>query len=106
MVLAEAEGEVHLYFDEFRFILLKYWLYVLNFKRNLISVACLIKDCYSVLFDKTEVIPKDKSFLYYGCIDSNLYFIKPEMYTLPDTKLIDNSKKLKFLTLTRHIFGI
>ena len=95
LVLAEPVGDVHLYFNEFRFILLKNCFYVPNLKRNLISVACLIKDSYSVSFNKTIVIRKNNSFIYSGCMDSNLYFIKPEMYSLLDTKLIDNSKRLK-----------
>ena len=58
---ATAVGDVHLYFDEFRFILLKDCFYVPSFKRNLISVACLIKDSYLVSFNKTVVIKKKTS---------------------------------------------
>ena len=94
-MLAEAVGDVHLYFDEFRFILLKDYFYVLNFKSNLISVACLIKDSYSALFNKLVVIHKNKSFICSSWMDSDLYFIKPKMHSLLDIELIDNSKSLK-----------
>ena len=52
LVLAEAVGEVYLYFDEFRMIILRDCFYIPNFKRNLISVACLFKDSYYVSFNK------------------------------------------------------
>ena len=39
LVLAEAVGEVHIYFDEFRMLILRDCFYVPNFKRNLILVA-------------------------------------------------------------------
>ena len=88
-------GDVHLYFDEFRFILLKDCFYVPSFRRNLISIASLIKDSYSIFFNKTVVIKKNKSFICSGWMQNNLYFIKPKMYTLLDTEIIDNSKRLK-----------
>ena len=93
-VSAEAVGDIYLYFDEFRFILLKDCFYVPNFKRNLISVACLINDCYSVSFNKSVVIRKNKSFICSGWMQQNLYFIKPNTYSLLDTEL-NNSKRLK-----------
>ena len=56
LVFAEAVGKVHLYFDEFRMIILRDCFYVPNFKRNLILVACLFKDSYYVSFKKKVVI--------------------------------------------------
>ena len=47
LVLAKAVGEVNLYFDEFRMIILRDCFYVPNFKRNLILVTCLFKDSYT-----------------------------------------------------------
>ena len=94
-VVAEAVRDVYLYFDKFRFILLKDYFYVPNFRRNLISIACLIKDSYSVSFSKRVDIRKNKSFIYSRWMDGNLYLIKPKMYSLLDTELIDNSKRLK-----------
>ena len=44
MVLAEAVGEVRLSFDDRRHLVLSDCFYVPSFKRNLISVACLIND--------------------------------------------------------------
>ena len=52
LVLAKAVGEVHLYFDESMVIILRDCFYVPNFKRNLISVACLFKDSYYVSLNK------------------------------------------------------
>ena len=95
LVRAEAVGEVHLYFDEFRFIVLRYCFYVPRFKRNLISVACLIKDSYSVSFNNKVVIRKNNSLICNGWMHGNLYFIKPKMHSLLDTELEKNSKRHK-----------
>ena len=63
LLLAEAVGEVHLYFDEFRMIILRDCFYVPNFKRNFISIACLFKDSYYVSFNKKGVICKKKNLI-------------------------------------------
>ena len=94
-VVAEAVGNVRIYFDSFRFILLKDCFYVPKFKRNLISVSCLVQGSYSVLFNKTVEIRKNNSFICSGRMDGNLYFIKSKAHSLLDTELIDNSKRLK-----------
>ena len=69
--------------------------YVPNFKRNPISIGCLIKYSYLVSFNKIVVIFKNKSFLCSSWMDDNLYFIKLKMHSLLDIELIDNSKRLK-----------
>lgn len=95
LVLAEAVGEVCLYFDEFRMIILRDCFYIPNFKRNLILVACLFKDSYYVSFNKKVVICKNKSYIYGGWMENNLYFIKSKIYSLLNTKVDNNSKRLK-----------
>ena len=95
LVLPKEVGEVHLYFDEFRMIILRDCFYVPNFKRNLISVACLFKDSYYVSFNKNVVICKNKSHICSGWMENNLYFIKPKMYSLLNTEVDNNSKRLK-----------
>ena len=95
LVLAEAVGDVHLYFDSFRFLVLRDCFYVPRLKRNLISVACLFKDSYSVSFSNKVVIRKNKSFICSGWMQNNLYFIKPKMDTLLNTEITENSKRLK-----------
>ena len=61
---------------------------------SLISVACLIKNSYSVSFNKTIVIYKNESFICSGYMQNNLQFIKSKMYSLLDNELINNSKRL------------
>ena len=95
LVVAEAVGDVQIYFDNVRFILLKDCFYVPSFKRNLISVSCLVQDNYSVLFNKMVEIRKNNSFICSGKMDGNLYFIKPKAHSLLDTELVNNSKRLK-----------
>jgi len=95
LVLAEAVGDVHLYFDSYRSLFLRDCFYVPQFKRNLISVACLFKDSYSVSFNNKVVIRKNKSFICDGWMQNNLYFIKPKMDSLLNTEVVNNSKRLK-----------
>lgn len=47
-----AMRKVHLYFDNFKKIILKDIFYAPNFKRNFIFVACLFNDCYTLTFNK------------------------------------------------------
>ena len=56
LVLAEVVGKVNLYFDEFRMIILRDCFYVPNFKRNLISVACLFKILIMFLLIKSSYL--------------------------------------------------
>ena len=94
-MLAEAVGDVHLYFDSFRFLVLRDCFYVPRLKRNLISIAYLFKDSYSVSFSNKVVIRKNKSFICSGWMQNNLYFIKPKMDSLLNTEITENSKRLK-----------
>ena len=73
LVLAEAIGNVRIYFDNYRFLLLKDVFFVPNFKRNLISVAYLVKDSYTVSFGQTAVIRKNNIFVCSG--DESLSYI-------------------------------
>ena len=106
LVSAKAVGDVRLNFDSYRFILLEDVFYVLNFKRNLISVACLIKDSYSVSFSKTVVIRKNNTYVYSENLISNIYFLKPIMHALHNTELLNQTKELRLLITTRVIFCI
>ena len=92
-VLAEAVGDVYLYFDEHRYILLKDCFYVPSFKRNLISVSCLINDGFSVVFNKSISIRKNNSLICNGWMENNLYFVQPKMYSLLNTEV--ENKKIK-----------
>ena len=66
LVSAEAVGDVHLYFDNYRSLILRDCFYVPKFKRNLIYVSSLFKDSYVVSFNEKVVIRKNKSFICSG----------------------------------------
>ena len=95
LVLTKEVGNVCLFFDSYRFILLKDAFYVLNFKRNLVSVACLIKYSYSISFGKTTMIRKNNTFVCSGNLHSNLYFLKRITYTLHNTELNNSNQRAK-----------
>ena len=58
LVLVEVVGYVHLYFDEFKWIVLRNYFYVPNFRRILLSVAFLFKYSYSISFNEKVIICK------------------------------------------------
>ena len=93
LVLAEAIGNVRIYFHNYRFLLLKDVFFVPNFKQNLISVACLLKDSYSASFGQIAVIRKNNIFVCSGEMISNLYFIKPISHMLNNTELNNSNKR-------------
>ena len=75
-------GDVILNFDDFRFLEIKNCYYIPVFNRNLISVSCLMRQGYSVLFDNKVSIRKNKSLIYTGTHRNNLFFIQPKSISL------------------------
>ena len=82
IVEARAMGDVILNFDDFRFLEIKNCYYIPVFKRNLISVSCLMRQGYSVHFDNKVSIRKNKSLICTGTHRNNLFFIQPKSISL------------------------
>ena len=74
--------DVILNFDDFRFLEIKNCYYIPVFKRNLISVSCLMRQGYSVVFDNKVSIRKNKSLICTGTHKNNLFFIQPKSISL------------------------
>lgn len=85
--------EVILHFDNFRKTVLKDVFYLPHFKRNLIYIACLFNDDYSITFNKWIVIYKNRSLIYNGWMENNLYFIKPNNNLILQTEMVNNKLK-------------
>ena len=62
---------------------------------NLISVAFLFKYSHSLSLIDKVVIRKNKSYICNGWMQHNLYLVKWKMYSLLNTEINNNSKRLK-----------
>ena len=105
LVLAEAVGEVHLYFDEFRIIILRYFFMFQTLRGTLFRLLVYLRVLIMFLLIKGSYL-QNKSHICSGWMENNLYFIKPKMYSLLNTEVDNNSKRLKLLSLLKLIFGI
>ena len=76
-VTVVAVGDVSLSFSGDRTLILKDCLYVPSISRDLIYVSKLVKDSYSVYFNKFVVIKYNKHFIYFGSLVDDLYIINP-----------------------------
>ena len=71
-------GEVSLHFGGHKVLVLKDCLYILNIRRNLISVSCLACNGYSALFNKNSVsILNEKDKICSRMLIDNFYLIEP-----------------------------
>jgi hypothetical protein len=70
-------GDLKLLFYCNRIVLLNDILYVSNLKQNLISIAKLIDNRYSISFQSSIAISRDGEILCTGHIYGNLFYINP-----------------------------
>ena len=74
----KAMREVSLHFGGHKVLILKYYLYLPNIRRNLILVSCLACNEFSALFNKNLVfIINGVDEIYFGMPIDNLYLIEP-----------------------------
>jgi len=76
---AKSVGDVLLYFSDNRCLVLNNVLYVPSFRRNLISVSCLVNNGMNVSFEKSVVIQKENAIVCTGRLQSGLYIITPSL---------------------------
>ncbi|KAG6492736.1 hypothetical protein ZIOFF_047701 [Zingiber officinale] len=91
-------GDVYLSFDKKKTLILKNYLYVPCFRKNLISVSKLFMDGYSVSCDNKVVVKKNRVAIYSGALVGNLYTlnpITPTMQLMEINNTSSNSNKRK-----------
>ena len=64
LIFVKAIGPVVLFFENNRTLCLEYCLIVLDFKRNLVSVSCLLEHGLTLKFNSSILI-RSKSFIYF-----------------------------------------
>ena len=73
---AKAVGSIKLFFTNEKFIVLKDVYYVPEFGKNLISVACMVSNGYSISFDNGIEIYRNDCLICKGQMYDNLYHLK------------------------------
>ena len=94
-VAAVAVGDLHLSFGRDRILILRNYLFVPSIKRNLVTVSSLVKNGYTVYFNKRVVIKENKRFICSGQLVDNLHIINPVSPTLQLNEL-NNTNSLPF----------
>ena len=89
IVSAIAIGSVALFFNNNRTLYLKDCLYVPDLKRNLVSVSCLDQQGYSINFDSSSFIIRNKSTICSGSLIDGLYYLSPKTNSLLNTRDVD-----------------
>ena len=89
----KAIGLVVLSFDNNRTLCLEDCLFVPDFKRNLVSVGCLVEHGLTVQFNSSVSIRSKTSFICSGDLMNNLYFLSPLSYDINATEIVENEYK-------------
>ena len=77
-IVVQVVGDITLVLENNIYLELKDCLYVLESRKNLISVSSLNKLDYSVYFNKKVFIIKNDSFICSGILVDNLFHITPK----------------------------
>ena len=76
LISVKAIGPVVLFFENNSTLCLEDCLFAPDFKRNLISVSCLVEHGLTVQFNSSVSIRSKSSFICFGDLINNLYFFK------------------------------
>ena len=79
-------------FDNNKTLILEDYLLVPDFKKNLISVSCLIKHGLTVQFNSSVSIRNKYSFICFGILLNGLYFLSPMSYDINVIESINNDE--------------
>ena len=90
LISVKAIGLVVLLFDNNRTLCLEDCLFVLDFKRNLVSVSCLVEHGLTLQFNSSVSIRSRSSFICFGSLMNNLYFLSPLSYDINVIEIVEN----------------
>ena len=89
IISVKAIGPVVLFFENNRTLCLEDCLFVPDFKRNLVSVSCLVEHGLTLQFNSSVSISKS----FFICSDdlmNNLYFLSPLSYDINAIEIVEN----------------
>ena len=90
LISVKAIGLVILSFDNNKTLCLEDCLVVPDFKRNLVSVSCLVEHGLTLRFNSSVSIRSRSSFIFSGNLMNNLYFLSPLSYDINATEIVEN----------------
>ena len=93
-VSVKALGQVELFFNNDRTLCLVDYLYVPDFKRNLIYVSCLFEQGLTVQFNSFITIRSSTSVICTGDLIDGLYYLSPMSYDVLITEIVDKHDHL------------
>ena len=89
---AEQSGAVVLFFENNRTLCLEDCLFAPDFKRNLVSVSCLVEHGLTVQFNSSISIRSKSLFICSGDLMNNLYFLSPLSYDINAIEIVENEQ--------------
>ena len=91
---AVAVGVVSLLFPRGKLLVLNVYIYVLNVRRNLISISCLSCNGYSAIFNKNMVSIKcNAGDICNGMLVDNLYILEPILHVQANSVESNHKRK-------------
>ena len=81
---------VVLFFENNRTLCLEDCLFVPDFKRNLVSVSCLVEHGLTLQFNSSVSIRSKSFFICSGDLMNNLYFLSPLSFDINSIEIIEN----------------
>ena len=90
LISIKAIGPVVLFFENNRTLCLEDCLFVPDFKRNFVSVGCLVEHGLTLQFNSSVSIRSKSFFICSGDIINNLYFLSPLSYDINVIEIVEN----------------
>ena len=90
LISVKAIGPVVLFFKNNRTLCLEDCLFVPDFKRNLVSVGCLVEHGLTLQFNSSVSIRSKSFFICSDDLMNNLYFLSPLSYDINAIEIFEN----------------
>ena len=90
LISVKAIGPVVLFLENNRTLCLEDCLFVPDFKRNLVSVSCLVEHGLTLQFNSPVSIRSKSFFICFGDLMNNIYFLSPLSYDINAIEIVQN----------------
>ena len=90
LISVKAIGSVVLFLENNRTLCLEDCLFVLDFKKNLVSVNCLVEHSLTLQFNSLVSIRSKSFFICSSDLMNNLYFLSPLSYDINVIEIVEN----------------
>ena len=90
LISVKAIGPIVLIFENNRTLCLEDCLFATDFKRNLVSINCLVEHGLTIQFNSSVSIRSKSFFICFGDLMNDLYFLSPLSYDINAIEIVDN----------------